>query len=85
MTAVASQITVVSIVYSTVCSDADQTKHKRSASLAFVRGIHRWPANSPHKGPVTWKIFPCHDVIMITLAVLGLITNIVSNRAITMW
>ena len=21
-----------------------------SASLAFVRGIHRWPVNSPHKG-----------------------------------
>ena len=85
MTAMASQITVVSTVYSTVCSDADQTKHKSSASLAFVVGIHRWPANSPHKGQVTLEIFPCHDVIMIALAVLGLITNIVSNRATTMW
>ena len=35
-------------------------------SLAFVRGIDRWPVNSPHKGPVTRKMFPFDDVIMIT-------------------
>ena len=35
-----------SIVYSIVCSGADQRKHQRSASLAFGRGIHRWPVNS---------------------------------------
>ena len=39
-------------------------KHQSSASLAFVRGIHRWPVNSPHKGPVTRKMFPFDDVIM---------------------
>ena len=43
--------------YSTVCSGADQRKHQSSASLAFVRGIHRSPVNSPHKGPVTRKCF----------------------------
>ena len=48
--AMASQITGVSIDYSTVCSGAEQRNHQSSASLAFVRGIHRWPANSPHKG-----------------------------------
>ena len=48
----------------TVYSDADQRKHQSSASLAFVRGIHRWPVNSPHKGPVTRKMFPFDDVIM---------------------
>ena len=32
---------------------ADQRKHQSSASLAFVRGVHRWPVNSPHKGPAT--------------------------------
>ena len=32
--------------------------------MAFVRGIHRWPVNSPHKGPVTRKMFPFDDVIM---------------------
>ena len=39
-------------------------RHQSSASLAFVRGIHRRPANSPHKGPVTRKMFPFDDVIM---------------------
>ena len=38
---------------------------KLSASLAFVRGIHRWPANSAHKWPVTRKMFPFDDVIML--------------------
>ena len=55
------------IVYSTVYSDADQRKYKNSASLAFVRGIHRWPVNSPHKWPVTRKMFPFDDVIMCFL------------------
>ena len=57
MSTMAFQITGVSIVCSTVCSDAYQRKLKSSASLAFVRGIHRWPVNSPHKGPVTRKCF----------------------------
>ena len=61
---VASQITSLAIVYSTVYSSADQRKHQSSASLAFVRGIHRWPVNSPRKGPVTRKMFPFDDVIM---------------------
>ena len=39
-------------------------KHQSSALLAFVRGIHRWPVNSPHKGPVTLKLFPFDDIIM---------------------
>ena len=64
MGAIASQITSLTIVYSTVYSDVDQGKHQRSASLAFVRGIHRGPVNSPHKGPVTRKMFPFDDVIM---------------------
>ena len=57
MSAIASQITGVWIVYSTVCSGANQRKHQRSGSLAFVRGIYRWPIKSPHKGPVTRKCF----------------------------
>ena len=58
------QITSLTIVFSTVYLDADQRKHQSSASLAFVRGIHRWSVNSPHKGPVTRKMFPFDDVIM---------------------
>ena len=56
MTTIASQITSLTSVYSTVYSDADQRKHQTSASLAFVVGIH--------KGPVTRKRFLFDDVIM---------------------
>ena len=64
MSTIASQITSLTIVYSTVYLGADQRKHQSSASLAFVRGIHRGPVNSPHKGPVTRKMLPFDDVIM---------------------
>ena len=64
MSAMASQFTSLTIVYSTVYLGADQRKHQSSAPLAFVRKIHRWPVNSPHKGPVTRKMFPFDDVIM---------------------
>ena len=53
----ASLITSLTIVYSTVYSGADQRKHQSSASLAFVRGIHRWSVNSPHKWPERGKGF----------------------------
>ena len=45
-------------------SGADQRTLQSSALPAFVRGIHRWPVNSPHKWPVTRKMFPFDDVIM---------------------
>ena len=64
MSAMSSQITSFMIVSSAVYSGADQRKHQSSVSLAFVRGIRRWPINSPHKGPVTRKLFPFDDVIM---------------------
>ena len=58
MGAIASQITSLTSVYSTVYSDADHRKHQSSASLAFVWGIHREPVSSPHKWPVTqWMPF----------------------------
>ena len=66
MSAIASQTTSLTIVYSIVYSDADQRKHQSSASLAFVWGIHRRPVNSPHKWPVTRKMFPFDDVIIST-------------------
>ena len=72
MSAKGSQITGVSVVHSTVCLGVDQRKHQSSASLAFVRGIHRWSVNSPHKGPVTRKIIPFDDVIMRTCYANGL-------------
>ena len=57
ISAMVSQLTGISIVYSIVCSGADNIKHQSSASLTFVREIHRWPVNSPHKGPVKRKCF----------------------------
>ena len=57
MSEMVSQITSLAIVCQPVYSGADQSKHQSSVSRAFVRGIHRWPVNSPHKGPVTRKMF----------------------------
>ena len=81
MSAMASQITSLTIVYPTVNSGTDQRKHKRSVSLAYVGGIHRsssvierlearrWliteqQVHSPHKWPITRKMFPLEDVII---------------------
>ena len=64
LTSIASQITSLNIVYSTVYSGSDQRKHQSSASLAFVQWIHRGPVNSQNKWPVTRKMFPFDDVIM---------------------
>ena len=65
MSVMASEITSVSVVYSTICLGPDHRKHQSSASLAFVWGIHWWPVNSPHKWPVTRKI-SCHMIISVT-------------------
>ena len=64
MGTMASQITSLTIVNATVYSGAHQRKHQSSASLVFVRGIHRGPVNSPYKWPVTRKMFPFDDVII---------------------
>ena len=64
MSAMASQITSLMIVSSTVYSDADQRKHQSSASLAFLGGIHLSPVNSPHKRPVMREMLPYDDAIM---------------------
>ena len=80
MGTIASQIASLTSVYSTVYSGADQSKHQSSASLAFVWGIHRGPVNSPHKWPVTRKMFPFDDVIMRSvITVTSDERNIVSN------
>ena len=71
LSAMTSQITGIWTVYSVVCPVAHQRKHQSSASLAIIRGIHRWPVESAHKGPVTMviqKMFSFDDVIMIDSA-----------------
>ena len=57
MTTMASQITSHTVVYSTVYLDADQRKHQSSASLAFVRGIHRDRWIPRTKGQLRGKYF----------------------------
>ena len=69
MSPMASQITSLGIVYSTVYSGADQRKHQSSASLAFVWRIHRGLVNSPHKKPVTQKMFSFDDVMICVVIV----------------
>ena len=71
MTTMASQITSLMVIYSIFYSGADQRKHQSSASLTFVQVIHRCPVNSPNKGPVTRKMFPFDDVIMVTCSPTG--------------
>ena len=60
MNAMMSQITGVTIVYSTVCPGAEQRKHQSSASLAFVRGNHRWQIGLSKRTSNAGKMFP-HD------------------------
>ena len=65
MSPTASQITSLTIIYSTIYSGRDQRKHQSSVSLAFVWGIHCTSVNSLHKWPVTRKMFPFDAAIMI--------------------
>ena len=80
MGAMASQITSLTTVYSTVYSGAHQRKHQSSASLAFVRGIHRWPVNSLHKWPVTRKMFEFDDVIMSSWNKMATMSQTIPSR-----
>ena len=77
MGAMASHISSLTIVFSTVYSGADQRKHQSSASLAFVRGIHRSPVNSPHKWSVTRKMFPFDDVVIVIVIVIIILILII--------
>ena len=65
MSTMASQITCLTIVFSVVYSGEDQRKIQSSAHW-FCAGNSPGPVNSPHKGPVTLKMFPFDDIIMIT-------------------
>ena len=70
MTTMASEITSLTVVYSTVYSDADQRKHQSSASLAFVWGIHRDRWIPRTKGQLRGKCFhlmtsSCTDMVRV--------------------
>ena len=65
MTTIASQITSLTIVYPIVYSDAGQKKTSKLRVTGLCVGKSPGPVNSPHKGPVTRKMFPFDDVIML--------------------
>ena len=54
---------------------ADQRKHQSCALLAYARGIHRWPVNSPHKVPVTGKMYPLDNIIMRRSILIQIVTR----------
>ena len=83
MSAMASQTTGVSIIYTAVCSGADQWKHQSSASLAFAWEIHRWPVNSRHKNTVTPKMVSFDDVIIFFAGAGTRVSR--SRRAVHSW
>ena len=64
MSEIASQITSLAIVYSTVYSRHRSKETSKRRVTGLLRGIHRWPVNSPHKGPIMRKMFPFDDVII---------------------
>ena len=91
MRAMASQIPSLTIVYSTVYLDADQRKHQSSASLAFVRGIHLSPVNSPYKRAsnvenvsIWWR----HHGSRITMSIpwrSDVLVPCVTRQSVAMW
>ena len=50
-------------LFNSLCGPTSK-KHQSTHYWPFVRGTHRSPVNSPHKGPVTWKKLPFDDVII---------------------
>ena len=86
ISAMVSQISSITIVYSTVYS---RRRSKEISKLKALRHwplwgeIHRWPVNFPHKGPVTRKKFPFDDVIMhaciVSTCILGCVCDWIGN------
>ena len=79
MTTMASQITSLTVLYSTVYSDADQRKHQSSASLAFVWKIHQDPGEFPAQMASYADMFPFDDVIRVSSGYWGSHIGIVSK------
>ena len=90
MSPMASQITSLTIVYSTVYSGADQRKHQKLRATGLCEGNSPMTGEVPHKGPVTRKMFPFDDVIMwwfilIPFASWFLLPALPLNYALSWW
>ena len=62
-----------------VCIDIlGEKNNKESNTLRFVRRMHMWQMDSPHKRPAIWKSLPVHDVIicwcMMTCNIMAIVT-----------
>ena len=82
MSAMASQITSLTIVYSSVYSGADQRKKSKLRVTGLCEGNSPVTSESLHKGPVMRKMFPFDDVIMSYIGfpiVLNLISLLKQN------
>ena len=66
--AMASQITGNSTACLSVCTSNNKGIIKTLHYWPFLREIHQWPVDCPHKRPVMWKAFPCHAIIMSKFA-----------------
>ena len=64
MSVMAFWITSNSTACSTVCSDKQHRNMKALHYWPFEMGIHQWLVDSPHKGPVMQKAFPCYDIMV---------------------
>ena len=85
MSAMAFQITGVSIVCSPLVQAQIKRKHQSSASLAFMRGIHWWPVYSPHKVPVTGKCFHLMTSWCVIMFVQTIHSNIIERKMLSFW
>ena len=85
MGAMASQIISLPIVNPSVNSGADQRKTSKLRFACFVRGINRGPVNSPHKWPVTRKMFAFDYVIMKCILLIYIIYYCICLERVTYW
>ena len=73
MTTIASQITSLTVVYSTVYSDVDQRKHQSSAPLALDRWIPRTKASYAENVSIWWRH---HDIFQTLMRLFVLYDSI---------
>ena len=76
MSPMASQITGPTVVYSTFMFSCRWKKISKLCVTGLCGRIHRWPVNSPLKGPVTRKMFHLMTSSWNFIDTLFLLTNV---------
>ena len=87
MSITASQIRLTTLLFIQQLDQSNYKTYQSTHCWSFVRGIHQWSMDSPYKGPVMWKVFPCHDIIMLPLKMVSelSLSEISINVSITVW